>query len=41
MARYERIMAMKDVPFARIIIDYQNDLLVEIYMYQIKHTLTY
>lgn len=24
MARYERIMAMKDVPFARIIIDYQN-----------------
>lgn len=25
MARYERIMAMKDVPFARIIIDYQNE----------------
>lgn len=25
MARYERIMAMKDVPFADIIIDYQNE----------------
>ena len=25
MARYERIMAVKDVPFARIIMDYQNE----------------
>lgn len=25
MARYERIMAVKDVPFARIIMDYQDE----------------
>lgn len=25
MARYERIMAIKDVPFAGIIVDYQNE----------------
>lgn len=25
MARYERIIAIKDVPFARIIWDYQNE----------------